>query len=338
MADEVRKRPARTAIVLISDRGYLVPTIGAALSARAHTSDAAVQVLVLLTASPVDEVEAVRACTAPFGVTVRAAEIAGLEELQAERYGPAHVSATTMVRLWLDELLEPSVERFLYLDGDIDIVGSLDPLLAQDIPRGGFLAAPDASWLIRSRIGAMARSKLPYLEALRVRPDQYFNAGVLLAERAGWAAIGRTARDFFARHRDLCRWQDQSALNATAGHLRGELSPVWNYQTEFMAVGDPRRWGCAPRIWHFTDFPKPWQAHLHPWTDPAFGADCRQGAALLAGIGISLPEPPAERIAQVHERRARTAWRIRWLHGWRRIARARLLRGAMEADRALSRS
>lgn len=328
----------RTAIVLISDRAYLVPTIGAALSARRHTADPAVEVQVLLTASPQAEVQAVRALVAPHDVGVRSVTVEGLAELEAEHYGPAHVSAATMVRLWLHELLDPGIDRFLYLDGDIDITGPLDPLLALPVPQGGFLAAPDASWLIRNRFGAMARSKLPYLAALGVRPDRYFNAGVLLAERAGWAMIGRTAREFFARHRALCRWQDQSALNATAGHLRGTLSLAWNYQTEFMAVTDPRGAGCTPRIWHFTSFPKPWQAHMPPWTDTAFGQDCRDGAALLASIGIVLPQPDAAQLQAAQRQRDGAAWRVRWLHGWRRFSRARRIRAALQRDAALSRS
>jgi len=42
-------------------------------------------------------------------------------------------------------MLEPDIERFLYLDGDIDITGALDSLLALPMPSGGFLAAPDVA-------------------------------------------------------------------------------------------------------------------------------------------------------------------------------------------------
>ena len=320
---------ARTAIVLVSDRGYLVPTLGAALAARRRTADPAVQVVVLLTASPPEEADALRARAAPHGVTVQRVAIEGLEELGAERYGPAHVSAATMARLWVAELLDPGIERFLYLDGDIDITGPLDPLLAMPMPQGGLLAAPDVTWLIRGNWGHLARSKLPYLQALGVRPDRYFNAGVLLAEREGFREIGRAAREFFLRQPDLCRCQDQSALNAVAGDRRGELSLAWNYQTEFMVTADPRSWGCTPRIWHYTGFPKPWQARVFPWEEPGFGESFRLGAALLEGAGLDEAEPAAARIETARHERDALRRRIQWLHGWRRLARARKVRAAM---------
>jgi lipopolysaccharide biosynthesis glycosyltransferase len=239
-----------------------------------------------------------------------------------------------MARLWIADLLDPEVDRFLYLDGDVEVTAPLDPLLAMPLPPGGFLAAPDVTWLIRGRWGNLARSKLPYLDALGVPADAYFNAGVLLAERAGFHAIGRAARDFFLRSPELCRCQDQSALNAVGRHLRGELSLNWNYQTEFMVTADPRRWNCTPAIWHYTGFPKPWQAKLFPWVGEEFGRSFRIGAELLAQAGVAAPPPDPVQIEGARRQREGLRRRIQWLHGWRRLARERKVRAAMTADAA----
>lgn len=331
MPDSMTPLRPRTAIVLVSDRGYIVPTIGVALAARQHTADPTVEVIVLLTDSPPEEVALLRGVTAPHRITVQAARMDGLREMGAEQYGPAHVSAATMGRLWIAELLDPAIDRFLYLDGDVDITGPLDPLLAMDVPRGGLLAAPDVTWLIRGNWGHLARSKLPYLQALGVAPDRYFNAGVLLAERAGFRAIGQAAREFFLRNPALCRCQDQSALNAVASGLRGELSLAWNYQTEFMVTADPRSWGVTPNIWHFTGFPKPWQARVFPWAEDGFGAAYRLGAALLSPAGMTAPIAAPAKLDEARRSRETLRSRITWLHGWRRFARARRVRAAMAA-------
>src|SRR4051812_11955167 len=149
--------PTQTAVVLVCDRDYLVPTIGTALSARAAISDPAVPVLVFLTVPDSDLLARARRRAAPFGVAVEAAPIAGLSDIRSDSYAPGHVSISAMARLWLDEILDPGIGRFLYLDGDIDITGSLDPLLAMPVPTGGFLAAPDMPLLVSGESGFRTR-------------------------------------------------------------------------------------------------------------------------------------------------------------------------------------
>src|SRR6185369_10702882 len=119
---------------------------------------------------------------------------------QAE-FNKTHVPVATMARLWIGDYLEPQYEKFLYLDGDVDITSSLDPLFRLDVPKNGFLAAPDVPMLIARDYGGSARLTRAYLSGLGItNQDNYFNAGVLLIDRAGWKEIGDEAWTYFKIH------------------------------------------------------------------------------------------------------------------------------------------
>ena len=106
--------------------------------------------------------------------------------MKASDFNKTHVPVATMARLWIDDLLPPKYDKFLYLDGDIEIAGRLDALLALPVPPRGFLAAADLPLLIGRDWGRSARDTHAYISKLNLRnPDDYFNAGVLLVDRAG---------------------------------------------------------------------------------------------------------------------------------------------------------
>ena len=316
------------AVVLICDRDYLVPTVGAALAARAHLSRA-VPILLYLTEPEHELAAAVERIVAPQGVSIIVAKLPGFEAMQVGALHSTHVTLATMARLWLDELLPREVTRFLYLDGDIDISGPLDPLLAAPVPPRGFLAAPEVKLLIDGEIGSRGRVARSYLAGLGLaRGADYFNAGVLLVDRAGWGEISAAARDFILAHPERCPFHDQSALNAVAGGARRELSLLWNWQTDFMTVMDPRRLGIRPAIWHFTGFPKPWQAAFPPWGEE-FGRSFALGAATLAPLRLAPPPADPAVIADGVRMYEQTRARLLRRYPWRLLTRRRRILAAL---------
>jgi lipopolysaccharide biosynthesis glycosyltransferase len=319
-----------TAVVLLCDSNFLVPTVGTALAARSHTSDPAVGIFVYVVDRENHQLEALRHVLAPRGVELAGVKIAQLDQVKSSDFNRTHVPVSAMSRLWIDAYLPPQFAKFLYIDGDVDITGSLDPLLALDVPAGGFLAAPDLPFLAGSDYGKFARSSQSYIEGLGVvEPDAYFNDGVLLAGRRGWAEIGAQAWAYFKRNPHRCRYHEQSALNAVAGARRGWLPLVWNYQSDFMAVADPRQWGIEPTIWHFTGYPKPWHAAVYPWSN-GFGRSYRLGAAAFRAAGVDTPAPPAAHsVAAAVDTREKLQFRLRWVYPWRRIRRAQKIRAAL---------
>jgi lipopolysaccharide biosynthesis glycosyltransferase len=313
-----------TAVVLLCDSNFLVPTVGAAIAARLQTSDAAVGVYIYVLDRDNHDLEALRRALAPRGVQLSAVNIAELGMVKPSDFNQTHVPVSAMARLWINEFLPPQFDKFLYIDGDVDITGSLDLLLALDVPAGGFLASPDLPFLIGGDYGKCARSSRSYLDNLGIaNPDAYFNDGILLADRRGWSKIGAEAWAYFKRYPHRCQYHEQSALNAIAGARRSWLSPLWNYQTDFMAAADPRQWGIEPVIWHFTGSPKPWHAAVYPWT-AGFGRSYKLGAAAYRTAGVDVPSlPDAQSLAASVDSREKLRFRSRWIYPLRRIQRRR---------------
>jgi lipopolysaccharide biosynthesis glycosyltransferase len=309
------------AVALVCDLAYLVPTVGTALAARAQIADRSVRIFVFVADLDAALGERLARVLAARGVTLRAAALPGLRAMEVGPKFDTHVTVATMARLWLDELLPTDVSRFLYIDGDVDITGPLDPLLALQVPPGGLLAAPDCNLLVEGEFGQRSRVARGYLAGLGLtRGADYFNSGVMLVDRAGWGAICAEARAFHRAHPERCPFQDQSALNAAVRGRHGELSLLWNWQTDFLAVMDPRRIGLSPATWHFTGFPKPWQATFPPWGE-AFGRSFALGVEALAPLGIAPPRDDPAAVAAGVRRYQEAASRLRKVYPWRLVTR-----------------
>lgn len=317
-----------TAVVLITDQNFLVPTIGTALAVKSNISDKSLPIFIYITDLENKKVRELNLIMQPKGISIKSAFIPDLKKISSTEFNKTHVPVTAMARLWINDLLETKYKKFLYLDGDIDITASLDPLLQLHIPPAGFLAAPDLPSLTTNNYGENARLTRDYLKGLGItNPSNYFNDGVLLVDRTGWADISAEAWTYFKRHPERCRYHEQSALNAVAGQSRGQLSLLWNYQSDFMAAIDPRKWKFEPAIWHFTGSPKPWQASAFPWPK-SFGQSFKLGSNFLNETEWSSQRNTftATGAAKQREKLRR---RLNWLYPWRRVLRARKIRSML---------
>lgn len=313
-------------IVLLCDQNFLIPTIGTALATRLQTADRSISVSVFVIGNVDQNLSSL--CTILFerGVNLRCITIEELTQISPKTFNKTHVPVATMSRLWIHKFIDPRCEKFLYLDGDLDIAGDLRPLFEMDVPSGGFLAAPDLPLLIGSDWGRSANETRAYLKGINIKDhESYFNAGVLLVDRRGWPDIAAEAWDFFCKFPERCKFHDQSALNATAQPHRRRLSLLWNYQTDFMAVADPRRWNVFPTIWHFTGFPKPWNAQVFPWH--GFGSSYRLGKDAKERSAIDLNEVDcSSEIAKAVCQRNKLRWRLEWIYPWRRLVRTKIIK------------
>lgn len=174
-----------------------------------------------------------------------------------------YYSRAMYYRLLAAQLLPESLERVLYLDPDILVIGKVRPLYELDL-RGKLMAAAVHRGItdISSKVN---RLRLDTPEA-----DGYFNSGVLVMDLA--AMRRRIEPDEIFRyaqeHADKLILPDQDILN---GRYGGELLEVdeslWNY--------DARRFDCYrlmsqgkkdmnwvighTAILHFCGKSKPWQ-------------------------------------------------------------------------------
>jgi lipopolysaccharide biosynthesis glycosyltransferase len=129
----------------------------------------------------------------------------------------AHYTIDTYTRLWLGEFFPETVDRVLYLDADIVVVGSIAPLWSTDLG-GALMGAVD----IPGSDQGVRRL------AMRME-DGYFNAGVLLIDVAQWRATRAelTVLDYIRVNPERVSY-DQDALNACFRSCTKRLDYKWN--------------------------------------------------------------------------------------------------------------
>ena len=175
------------------------------------------------------------------------------------------ISRATYLRLIIDELIDPGYKRLLYLDIDMIVTGSLWELWSSDLQERACAAVSDPG--IQPKDFAM-RFGLS-------GDGAYLNAGTLLfdMDRARDLSIFAAALDHLLTDAGRFELADQDALNLVLWRRWTELDPRWNFQRKFLYADfaydpqdrDPEK---LPRVIHFTESAKPWQAqewHPHAW-------------------------------------------------------------------------
>jgi lipopolysaccharide biosynthesis glycosyltransferase len=192
---------------------------------------------------------------------------------------PGHISVATYYRIAVPRLLPPEVERAIYLDSDLVVLGDLGALFDTDLDDRPLAATVDVAVPTVS-----APFGLRNYRELGLVPDvPYFNAGVLAMDLDRWRRDDVTGRAFayLKSHGDQIRFWDQDVLNAVlAGDFR-TLDPRWN-QLPFVFDANRRmpfgpdvleRLLSDPWIVHFATASKPWQLSCaHPRRDLFFAA------------------------------------------------------------------
>ncbi|WP_162875561.1 glycosyltransferase family 8 protein [Sphingomonas crusticola] len=255
----------RHLIIFTTDAGFMMPTMSVidqlltqpAVLARADI------IVYLVDIDP----DRQRALEDAFGhLPIRFVEIpADLLQLSGEvSFNPTHVPHSTLARLSLGTLLPEQYEHVLYLDGDIQLLGDIAPLVEHEVAPGKIASVNEGVWMYQGDGGGYWRGMSAYLSGLGLQsPLDYFNAGILAFRRDTWRAKSAEALRFFTEHSDLCRFHDQSALNFVFNGRREVLSPLYNYISSYADLGLADR--LQPRIVHFTGAAKPWFSRAHPW-------------------------------------------------------------------------
>jgi lipopolysaccharide biosynthesis glycosyltransferase len=254
-----------TAVTFVTDDGFLIPSIVAALQIidqPAVTEVADIFILMVgIDSKKSSEVERLLA-----NKQINFASLAASSFMPGPDvfFNTTHVPKTALGRFAIHKALPAQYENIIYLDGDVQIVGDIAPLVRIRMPPGHIAAAPDFLWLTEDDIGKFWRTHKEYLLSLGIQdPKKYFNSGVLAADRATWAQKSEEALQYFARNSQLCFYHDQSALNAVfAGSVR-YLSPVYNYGSMYASLGLHDE--LQPKIIHFTGGGKPWRYFGPPW-------------------------------------------------------------------------
>ncbi len=183
-----------------------------------------------------------------------------------------HFSTAMYLRLSVEQILPPEIERIIYCDCDIVFLKPIDELWNTDLG-GQWLAAvgdpPNPPNLWRKDLGID-------------EPGRYFNSGVLLIDLNLWRDhhICQQAKNFITSHWDTIRFPDQDGLNAILYKNWHRLDNRWNTLTFLV---DKKKMPDPAIVHYATEF-KPWlyrsfdvyqgeylkYLRLSPWRDYQF--------------------------------------------------------------------
>jgi lipopolysaccharide biosynthesis glycosyltransferase len=169
----------------------------------------------------------------------------------------AHYTLDNWSRLWVEEFFANDVDRVLYLDSDIVVVGKVAPLWSADLD-GALLGAVDIPGSERGVINLAMRAE-----------DGYFNSGVLLIDLKQWRETRalETVLDYVEAYPErMMRDVDQEALNACFHGRRKRLEYKWNVMGAFfrepvalpLARAEIESVRQEARVIHFNGNSKPW--------------------------------------------------------------------------------
>lgn len=246
--------PGRACCYTINE-GYLMPTLLSASQLRRSLPAGVADVVVICFGGATALTAAAEAFCAREAIRFVLAPAAMLGE-----------ASMLCARFFLGDLLEPHYREIVYLDGDTQVTGSLEPLLSHAVAPGEVLAAPDPMAVMIDSPQAPWPARRAYFERLGVpahRHALYFNSGVMRFRRDDWEALSRECLALCLKNGADFEFRDQDALNLVVGDRHRPMSFRWNFPPFFLNFGAQA--AIAPRVYHFMSNPRPWHGAFPPW-------------------------------------------------------------------------
>ncbi len=251
-------------IVFASDDNYIQHAVVAMMSIRCNTSkENKLRFFVLADDIPAASQEKARKSFAGQNAEVQFIPVDSAPF--ADFFVSGQLSRTAYFRLQMAELLPPEVEKAIYLDCDLLVLGDIAELWQFGMAGQPLAAVPD--------YGIMASHKdwPRKQQALSLRPaDLYFNSGVLVVDVAAWREHGYGQAVVELARKAGYQHHDQDALNKVfygkwvALPLQWNvIPPIWNMFLKILRRSDLRQKALAARrhiaILHYAGGYKPWE-------------------------------------------------------------------------------
>jgi len=261
-------------VVYFINNAYMLPALVSASQARRLTDPPLADVWIVCLDRPGPQAPALDAAAAKAGVVIHYEDPAAIDGL--------HIM---FARFFAHRLVPERYERIVYIDGDTQIGGALDPLFTVKIPQGRFLACRDPGALFaKLSPGRAAALDAHYARIGYAGPrEDYVNSGVMVMERQSWPSLADACLEMTRRVGQSLFHPDQDVLNLAVGAKCLRISNRWNFPG--FLIGSKAEAATAPRIYHFMSNPRPWSYAVAPWgrawLDP-YDAFLRDHPALAA--------------------------------------------------------
>ncbi|MDR0750602.1 MAG: glycosyltransferase family 8 protein [Tannerellaceae bacterium] len=187
-----------------------------------------------------------------------------LSDFSIKKFGK-RISMTTYYRCMLSVILPEQLEKVLYLDCDIVVLGDIMEFWETDLSECGAACIED-----------IGKDEDERYERLHYdKSYSYFNAGVLLINLSYWREhkVDRQCVHYFRTYPERILFNDQDLLNVVLYKDKVFVPLMWNMQDGFYRYGIEKkvpdwpmfRWLLLhPAILHYTN-KKPWNYDsMHP--------------------------------------------------------------------------
>lgn len=175
--------------------------------------------------------------------------------------GRGRFSRAVFRRLFLDRVVPDGYSRIVTMDSDMLAVRpGLSRLASVDLQGKPIAAAYDMVFLFDFNESALTQRFQASRRKLGLDlATPYFNAGLMVIDRAAWQAaeLGDRAAHALRSDPDRYPFMEQDALNATLAGGFAPLSPRCNFMGEFLLLDLEAT--IAPMMLHFVNSPKPWE-------------------------------------------------------------------------------
>ena len=236
------------------DRHYALPTLLSAIQARAHLSLAKADVVILFIGTDDDVARACARVCSRYNIVFQLVAPGAIDNLPPN-----------FARHFLDRLLDANYVDVMHVDGDTQIIASLDPVIDVALPTGKILAAPDPMAVMIDAPGRAWAARRRYFDSIGIRGDQpsrYVNSGVFRVNRTDLAAIGRECLRICMSCKVKLVFGEQDAFNLAFHRDINLISFKWNFPVFFLNFD----YGpIEPHLYHFMSNPRPWQGAFRPW-------------------------------------------------------------------------
>ena len=273
---------SKTAVVIVTDAGFLLPSVVLATSIAAEPRYRSLcDVLVYVLDHSEDQLDALRHEFGQDGLVFHGIRSTDLALPTASTNFGGHVPVAALARLTISDFVPDRYEDIVYLDGDTSVVGDIAPLLSARLPVGAVAAAAENFIMLDGSADFPPWLSTTLSEVGLSRPRDYFNSGVMAFRADTWRSVGREAMAFYVANEARCRHHDQSALNAVLSGKWLRLGLSYNFQSFFVPIVAADQ--IPRRLLHFSSSPKPWASPDSYWGADV-GAPYRKLSRLHPGL------------------------------------------------------
>lgn len=253
------KNKNEIAVLFCSNRAYCEPMAAAIASLLTNNPGYSFRIFAVISDDAVEEKDRILATVRKFShavISCKSHDCAALREFPTNE----RITQDAYIRLFLADILDPDIDRVIYLDCDLIVRGDIGELWRAPLGDHLLAAATDP---FSDNLAALGLTE----------KDTYYNSGVLLIDVRRWKAEGITDKlvRYIREHAPILRYHDQDAINAA---LRGRICALplkWNFSPRHADAGPEicgvsraefREARSRPAIVHFTGL-KPWSSECH---------------------------------------------------------------------------